>query len=158
MLWGHWIASHARRISLMFAVIATAALLSGCTIHGKGDKSSHEATVLPAVTSNAINKLPENLNVVSVDVTNGAFGVSEIMLQQQGASTVNIVNHDASAYQFEITPNLVTATPVKANATTSVSFTSPNSGSFTGQLLPSGGGAAVATITVRIQSAGGVNP
>jgi len=136
-------------------VIALALLLSGCSIHGK-DKVATTKVAEPA-TPNAVNQLPANINEVSVGISKGAFSTGGIELQVQGGSTIHLVNHDATAYQFEIAPDLVKATPVAASTTTTISFTSTKAGDFTGHLL-STNGSVIASITVRIQSAGAVNP
>ncbi len=148
-----------RRSSIppLFASALLVVLLSACSLHG-GGKVAHDKTAPVAVTPNAVNKLPENINAVTITITNGTFGSSQIVLQQQGATVLHVVNKDAVVYQFQITPNLVVAKAIPASTTTDIGFTSSSAGDFTGQLLPEQGGGALATIDVRIQSAGGVNP
>ncbi len=145
----------------MFSLFASAVLLvllSACSLHGSS-KVAHQDTVPVATSPNAVNKLPENINAVTITITHGAFGASQIVLQQQGASIIHVVNTDSVAYQFQVTPNLVAAMAIAAGATTNVEFTSSGAaGDFTGQLLPENGGGALASIDIRIQSAGGVNP
>ncbi len=141
----------------LFAGAVLLVLLSACSLHGSS-KVAHDKTVPVAVTPNAVNKLPENINAVTITITNGAFGASQIVLQQQGASIVHVVNKDSVAYQLQVTPNLVAAKAIAANTTTDVGFTASGAGDLTGQLLPEKGGAVLASIDIRIQSAGGVNP
>ncbi len=141
----------------LFAGAVLLVLLGGCSLHGSS-KVAHDKTVPVAVTPNTINKLPENINAVTITITNGAFTSGQIVLQQQGASIVHVVNNDSVAYQLQVTPNLVAAMTIAAGTTTDVGFTSNGAGDFTGQLLPEKGGAVLASIDIRIQSAGGVNP
>jgi len=137
-------------------VIALALALSGCTFHSK-DKVAEQKPVSPG-TPNAINQLPPLVGEVSVDISNGAFSTGGIELLRQGGSTIHLVNHDATAYQFEIAPDLVKATAVAASTTTTISFTSTKAGDFTGHLLSATDGHVLASITVRIENAGAVNP
>ncbi len=144
-----------RRLATFVGALMMLALLSGCSLHGKS-KVAHDNPA-PAVTPNAINKLPQNLNEVSVDITNGAFGSASIDFQLQGGSTIHLVNHDAVAYKFEITPNLVNARAVAASTTTTISFTAVTAGAYTGTLLSAKDGSVLASVAVRVQGAGAVN-
>lgn len=147
-----------RRLATFVGALLMLALLSGCSLHGDNGKVAHDQEAPVGVTPNAVNKLPENISAVTVTIANGKFSVDQVTLQEQGGSIIHVVNQDGTAYQFQVVPNLVTAAAIAPKATTDVSFTSSTAGNFTGQLLPQGGGSVLASVNLRIQSPGGVNP
>jgi hypothetical protein len=148
----------ARRLAPVFALALAAILLAGCDFPPHRGKSAHEEQGPIQVTPNAVNKAPENLNEVTITVKDGKFVQDQIILQVQGASIVHIANQDSTAYRFQLLPDLVNPTPIGANGTTTVEFTTTSAGNFTGQLLPRQGTNVLSTINVRVQTAGGVNP
>lgn len=137
--------------------LALIVVLSGCSVHGSG-KSGHEQNAPVAVTPNAINKLPANIGEVTITIDNGKFGVGQVTLQAQGGSVIHVANHDATAYRLQIVPNLVTAEAIAPSTTTNVDFAASQAGTYTGQLLPQQGSTVLATVTILLESAGGVKP
>ena len=158
MRWRVLVRSRLRlRAGLRLVVLAPLLLgmLAGC-----GDEDEEVATDregIPTVTPTAVAALPDAIEEATLTIAGGAFGVDELVLQEDEPTVLHVVNADDRAYRFRIVEDLVTATPIAADGTTAVKFTTPLANVYEGQLLAAEDD-VVDTIRVVVQAAGGVEP
>ena len=119
---------------------------------------ANDPTVPPAVLPTAISSQPNDIEAVTVDVSNGQFAVDDIVLLEGAPTVLHLANRDDQAYRLQIVPALVNPTPIPAATTTIVSFTTPNAGEFAGQLLGADSAEVVDTVRVVVRSPGGAVP
>jgi len=120
-----------RRGSIWVLVVACAALLIGC---GGQDEVATDRDAVPTVTPGSNDELPADIESAKVTITGGVFDVDELTLSQGQPTDLTVVNHDNDAYTLEI-ESLVAGTPIEAEATTEIGFTTPAAGKYTARLI-----------------------
>ena len=144
----------AGRVGVLALVIGG---LTACI--GQASQPSQPVVSNPIASPGTATSLqPVGMQTVDVKVSGGKFGVDSIALQEDRPSIVKIDNADATPYRFQVSPNLVVATPVAASATTAIEFTNPKAGTYKGELLPAQGDQPLASLDVNVQSASGNVP
>ena len=131
-------------------------ILAGCADEEEEVATDREG--IPTVTPTAVAALPDAVEEATLTIAGGAFGVDELVLHEGEPTVLHVVNADDRAYRFRIVEDLVTATPIAADGTTDVKFTTPLANVYEGQLLAAEGDDVVDTVRVVVQAAGGVEP
>ena len=135
------------------ALLLVAVLATGCS---RDMAVATDPTVPPAVSPAAINRQLDDIEAVTVAVTDGQFGVEDLQLLEGAPTVLHLANGDASDYRLQIVPALVNPTSIPASTTTVVSFTTPNAGEFEGQLLRANSAEVLDTLRVIVRAPGGV--
>lgn len=119
---------------------------------------ANDPTVPPAVSPVVISSMPNDIEAVTVAVNGGQFAVEDIQLLEGAPTVLHLENGDDDNYRLQIVPAVVNPTPIPGNATTVVSFTTPNAGEFEGQLLKSESSEVLDTVRVIVRAPGAVQP
>lgn len=98
--------------------------------------------------------LEEDIEEVAVEVSDGAFVDEGIELTEERPTVLHVTNHDDVAYVLRIDP-LVNASAIPASDEVSIEFTTPVENTYTGELLPEGGGDSLDTMRVEVANAAG---
>lgn len=130
-------------------------LATGCS---RDMAVANDPPVPPAVSPPAISSQPNDIEAVTVAVSNGQFAVADVLLLEGAPTVLNLENGDDDDYRLQIVPALVNPTQIPANTTTAVSFTTPNAGEFEGQLLRANSAEVLDTVRVVVRSPGAVTP
>ena len=126
-----------------------------------GDSDEELATEregVPTVPPTTLAALPDDIGEATLAITGGAFGVEELLLQEDEPTLLHVVNNDDRAYRFRVVEDLVTLTPIAPRATTDVGFTTPKANVYEGQLLPAEGEETLDTVRVVVLGPGGLRP
>lgn len=143
---------------LLATALLAAVLLAVFAARDDGDAGvATEREDVPEITPTAVAALPEGVGEASLVVMDGAFGVDELILQEDEPTELHVVNSDAVPYRLRIA-DLVTPSPIAASAVTDIKFTTPTANVYEAQLLATEGQAVLDTLRVVIRSAGGVAP
>ena len=124
-----------------------------------GDEDEEVATdtlTVPEVTPGASDEIPEGIETATIEITDGAYGVDELLLQQDQPTVLDVVNNDDQAYTLEIA-DLVNDTEIPAGATVEVEFTTPTAETYEGRLLAENG-TVLSEMRVIVQAPGAVEP
>lgn len=124
-----------------------------------GDEDDEVATdrlTVPEVTPGASDELPQGIETATIEITDGAFGVEELLLQEDEPTALDVVNNDDEDYTFQIA-DLVGDTLIPAGATVEVEFTTPTADTYTGRLLAEDG-TVLSEMRVIVQAPGAVEP
>jgi hypothetical protein len=147
--------SQGGRALLRLAVLLVLPLvLVGC-LHQEDREGATEREVVPETTPTALADLPQGIEAAELVVEDGDFAVEELNLLAGEPTDLRVANRDSRAYRLQI-EDLVVATPIAANATSEVEFTTPNPGEFEGQLLAEEEDEVLDTLRVVVRSAGEV--
>lgn len=115
-----------------------------------------ETLNVPEVTPGASDELPEGIEVASIEITDGTFGVDELLLQQGQPTVLDIVNNDDEDYTFRI-GDLVGDTLIPAGTTVEIEFTTPTAETYEGELLAADS-TVLSEMRVIVQAPGAVEP
>lgn len=96
------------------------------------------------------NMPPDNVGGGLVTIAKARFSVSQAMFPQAGISVIHVMNTDATAYSFEIAPNLVSPIVLSPNAVTDIEFAANGTGDYIGLLLPQEGEGMLDSIAVHV--------
>lgn len=124
-----------------------------------GDEDEEVATdrlVVPEVTPGASDELPQGIESATIEVSDGAFGVDELLLQQAEPTVLDVVNNDDEDYTFRI-DDLVGDTLIPAGTTVEIEFTTPSAETYEGRLLAADG-TVLSEMRVIVQAPGAVEP
>lgn len=99
----------------------------------------------------AANLEPEQTEVGRLEIRDGTFTDSELMLQENVPTTFEIVNNDDTPYRFRI-EDLVSDQDIPASGTARFSLTTPSPKTYTGQLLGESGDSVLAEISIIVES------
>lgn len=128
-------------------------VLVGC-LHEEDSEGATEREGVPETTPTALSDLPQGIEAAEIVVEGGDFTVDDLNLLAGEPTELQVINRDSQAYRLQI-ENLVVATPIAANATSDVEFTTPNPGEFEGQLLAEEEDEVLDTLRVVVRSPGG---
>lgn len=143
-----------KRLTSILLIPLCLALLVAC-----GDEEcevAKETLNVPEVTTGASDELPEGIEVATVEITDGAFSVDELLLQQAEPTVLDVVNNDDEDYTLRI-GDLVGDTLIPAGASVEVEFTTPSAETYEGRLL-SADGTVLSEMRVIVQAPGAVEP
>ncbi len=99
------------------------------------------------MTPGASDEIPEGIETATIEITDGAYGVDELLLQQDQPTVLDVVNNDDQAYTLEIA-DLVNDTEIPAGATAET---------YEGRLLAEDG-TVLSEMRVIVQAPGAVEP
>lgn len=146
-----------RNLAMLIRVAMTLALAG--VLVACGDEEEDVATEdlnIPEISPESQDEVSQGVEEVSLTIVDGAFSEDELVLQQLEPSVVIVTNEDDTAYQFRI-EDLVSSQEIPASSETNVEFTTPNAGTYTGELLSEDGETVLAEITVDVVGTGGVD-
>lgn len=138
-----------RILALMLAI----APLTACG--SDEDEVATDREGVPEISPEAADELPEGVERVSIEIDNGAFGVEEISLHEGEPTQLVIVNGDDDAYVFAI-EDLVAEQDIPAGETVEIGFTTPDAGTYTGELRDTEEN-VVSDVSVEVTGAGGTS-
>lgn len=141
---------------LRFLQATSILLLAGLLVACGEEEVATDREVVPDVTPAASDELPQGIEAVTVEISDGEFVADELLLQQGEPTVLRVINSDDTAYQLEI-GDLVPATAIPARATTDVEFSTPKAATYTG-VLQGEDGTPVSEFTVIVRAPGGVDP
>ena len=98
--------------------------------------------------------LEEDIEEVSVEITDGELGEDGIELIEERPSILRVQNNDDVAYVLHIDP-LVNGAAIPAGESVSIEFTTPVSNDYTAELLPETGDEPLDTMSVEVINATG---
>lgn len=122
---------------------------------GNDEEVATEREEVPDVSPMASDELPQDIEATSLEIVDGEFTVDELILHQGEPTELVVVNRDDESYLFLI-EDLVFDQEIPADSTTEIGFTTPDSGTYTGQLLNAEDDSVVADVTVTVQEVGGL--
>ncbi len=137
------------RITILFLLMVP---LAAC---GSADEEvATDRTGVPDVSPRAADELPQDVETAELVIEDGDFTVDELIVHRGDPTELDVVNRDDQAYQFAI-KDLVTAQDIPAGETSTIGFTTPNAGTYSGQLLDPDSGDVLAEVSVIVDAAGG---
>ena len=147
---------HLALIRSLAVVFCAVLLVTACGDDGDDDEVADqiEGDVIGSPTTAA--GLEEDIEAVSLEIEDGELVADEIELTEERPTVLRVTNHDDEAYTLVIEP-LVTETLIPAGDAIAIEFTTPVAETYTGELLPEGGGEPLDTMRVLVNNAAG-NP
>lgn len=115
----------------------------------QSDADATEAAALGIAITVAPRESTEPLEGAKLVVENGKPSPTELTLNTGDATVLHVVNRDDAAYQLSIA-NLVDQTAVAPKTTTTLGFTSPDSGRYDGYLKSADGADTLGQFTIDV--------
>jgi hypothetical protein len=109
------------------------------------------------VSPQAVDELPEDTEMATLEIADGAFVDDELLLLRGEPTILHVTNRDDQDYQFRI-EGFVIAQAIPAESTTEISFTTPTTEDYTGELLDAEDDSVLDDIRVVIQPVTGADP
>lgn len=140
----------ARALSLMMCVLLLVAACGDDDDDNVADQIEGDVIGSPTAAAG----LPEDIEEVTIGITNGVFDDDGIELIAGRPTVLRVQNNDDVAYVLQIDP-LVVGSNIPASDSVSIEFTTPEEETYEGELLPESGGEPLDTMTVDVVNATG---
>ena len=122
---------------------------------GNDEEVATDRVEVPDLSPMASDELPDDIESATLEIVDGEFAVEELILTQGEPTDLQVINLDDEAYLFRV-EDLVADQEIPADSTTEIGFTTPDSDTYTGQLLDADGDSVLSEVTVTVQDAGGL--